>query len=220
MASKIVIFGTGSLAEVAHFYFDHDSEHEVVAFSASGDAISGPTFRGLPLVPFETLHETHPAPEHKVFIAVGYAKMNQTRAKFFRLAKERGYSCVSYLSSRATHWGDTKIGENCFILEDNTLQPFVTIGDNVVLWSGNHVGHHANIGNHTFIASHVVISGKVRIGERCFIGVNATIREDVAVADDCLIGPGALIMKNTAPKEVYVAERTPKFPKDSTRFMT
>ena len=219
MARKLVIFGTGSLAEVAHFYFERDSDFEVVAFTATQDSITEPTFRGLPLLPFEGIQDVFSPADADLFVAVGYARMNEVRMTFFEAAKAKGYYCPTYLSSRATHWGDTAVGENCFILEDNTLQPFVTIGDNVVLWSGNHIGHHASIGSHTFLASHVVVSGKVRIGQRCFIGVNATIREDISIGDNCLIGPGSLILKNAADKEVYLAERTLKFPKDSSRFM-
>ena len=50
-------------------------------------------------------------------------------------------------------------GDNCFILEDNTVQPFVTIGNNVTLWSGNHIGHDSVIEDDCFISSHVVVSG-------------------------------------------------------------
>ena len=83
------------------------------------------------------------------------------------------------------------------------IQPFVRIGSNVILWSGNHVGHHSRIGDHCFIASHVVISGGVTIGEETFVGVNATFRDGVTVGPRNVIGAGALIMKDTAEGEVY-----------------
>lgn len=220
MSTRLIIFGTGELAEVAEFYFQRDSSYEVVAFTATADAVGAREFHGKPLVAFETLATTHPPGDHELFIAVGYSKMNRLRADFFTAAKTMGYRCATYLSSRATHWGDTTIGENCFILEDNTLQPFVTIGDDVVLWSGNHVGHHSTIGSHCFVTSYVVISGYCRIGAYSFIGVNATITENTAVGERNLIGPSSLIQKDTGPDEAYIAERTKKFPKDSSRFMT
>jgi len=36
-------------------------------------------------------------------------------------AKRKGYTLVSYISSKCNHWGDTLIGDNCFIFEDNTI---------------------------------------------------------------------------------------------------
>ena len=102
-------------------------------------------------------------------------------------------------------------GKDVFIFEDNTLQPFTSIGADTILWSGNHIGHHSKIGNHCFISSHVVISGSCTIGNNVFIGVNSTLRDGIHIADESLIGAGSIIMKDTRPKEVYMAERTRPF---------
>ena len=207
--AKVVVFGTGSFAECVHFYLTHDSPHEVVAFTVHEDRIGDQTeLAGLPVVPFESLTKTHPPGECEMFVAVGYAKVNRVRAAICEEAKGKGYGLISYVSSKATTWGDTKIGENVFVFEDNTIQPFVTIGDDTVLWSGNHIGHHATIGPHCFITSHVVISGHVTVGAYCFIGVNATVRDGIAIGEANVIGSAALIMKTTKDDEVYIAPRT------------
>ncbi len=208
--SKIVLFGTGSFAEVAHFFLACDSPHEVVAFTVHQEHRRETTFRGLPVVPFETIEAMYPPADFKMFVAVGYRKMNTLRASVYSEAKTKGYELITYISSKCSHWGDTKIGDNCFIMEDNTLQPFVTIGNDVVLWSGNHIGHHSAIDDHCFLTSHVVVSGHVRVGAYCFIGVNATIRDSVTLGKSCLIGAGALIMRPCRDKEVYVPGRTLK----------
>jgi hypothetical protein len=52
-------------------------------------------------------------------------------------ASNRGYELISYVSAKATTFSGFACGSNCFILEDNTIQPFVTIGNDVVMWSGN-----------------------------------------------------------------------------------
>ena len=84
---------------------------------------------------------------------------------------------ASYVSPRAFVWRNVKLGEHCFIFENNVLQPFVNIGDNVVLWSGNHIGHHSKIGDHCFVSSHVVVSGFCDIGANCFLGRQRDARE-------------------------------------------
>jgi UDP-3-O-[3-hydroxymyristoyl] glucosamine N-acyltransferase len=99
------------------------------------------------------------------------------------------------------------VGRNCFILEDNTIQPFVKIGDNVTLWSGNHIGHDTIIEDHCFITSHVVISGFVHVHPYCFIGVNASLRHAINIAPRTLIGAGAVIMKSTVEDGVYIPPR-------------
>ena len=213
--AKLIIFGAGDIARLAHFYFKTDTDHEVVAFTVDKAYREGDEFQGLPLVDFESITKTHPPSEYKAFVALSYAKMNQIRTDKYLKCKEMGYEVVSYVSSRCSYLTEDPVGENCFILEDNTVQPFVTMGNNVTLWSGNHIGHDSTIEDNCFITSHVVVSGNCHIGESCFIGVNATLRNSLTVAPFTLIGAGAIIMKDTEEKDVYVPERAKLFKKKS-----
>jgi sugar O-acyltransferase (sialic acid O-acetyltransferase NeuD family) len=218
MKEKVVIFGTSFFAEVAHSYFTYESDYEVVGFTANTTHIAEKQFVGLPVIAFEEVEEYYPPDEFKMFIAVGYVKLNKTRARIYDEAKKKGYSLVSYVYPQMKIWPNNEIGENTFIFEDNTIQPFVKIGNNVVLWSGNHVGHHSQIGNHCFITSHVVISGNCQISDYCFIGVNATLRDNISIGESCIIGAGSLIMKSTQDKELYIAKRTKPTPQSTDTF--
>jgi sugar O-acyltransferase (sialic acid O-acetyltransferase NeuD family) len=202
--ARLVIFGASEIAELAHHYFTRDSEHEVVAFTVDQAYRQDDTFLGLPLHDFETIADHYPPTEYQMFVALSYARMNQVRAEKYHHARAKGYTLASYISTRCTWLTDHPAGDNCFILEDNTIQPFVRIGNNVTLWSGNHVGHEAVIEDHCFIASHVVISGHVHIHPYCFIGVNATFHNNLTVAPHTLVGAGAIITKDTVEKGVYV----------------
>jgi len=205
---KVVIFGTGDFAQVAYFYLTNDSPYEIVAFTANKDSIKEKELFGLPVIPFEEVENHYPPDRFGMFIAIGYSNVNKVRANKYYEAKTKGYELISYMNSKATHWGDTEIGDNCFIFENQTIQPFVKIGNNVVIWSGNHIGHHSVIGDHCFITSHVVISGNVKIGPYCFLGVNATIRDGITIARECVIGAGAVILKDTRENAVYAVKST------------
>ena len=211
---KAIVFGTGSFAEVAHYFLTNDSEYEVVAFTISKDNIANSKLLNLPIFAFEDIEKNFCPKEFDMFIAVGYNKMNKIREKFYYEAKTKGYTLLSYISSRATNFINF-IGDNCFIFENNTIQPFVEIGNNVVLWSGNHIGHHTKIEDHVWICSHVVISGNCRIKNNTFIGVNATLRDSITIEKETLVGAAALVMKNTKEKEVYLTDRTKVFKKNS-----
>lgn len=206
--ARVVVFGTGEQAALAHYFLTHDSPHEVVAFTADRAYCSVPEYLGLPVVPFEDLERSHPPAAYELFILTNFRRMNHFRAERFASAKSRGYRCVSYVSSRAHTWPNLTIGENCCITPGNTIDPFVEIGDDVVLWSGNHVGHHSRIGDHAYVTSHVTISGDVRIEPFCVFGVNATIRDRITIAHNCLVGAGALVLRDTKPFEVYKAGAT------------
>lgn len=213
--AKVVIFGTGDIARLAHFYFQRDSEHDAVAFTVDKAYRKGSEYCGLPVVDFEEVVEAYSPNAYQMFVALSYARMNKVRAEKYYQAKEKGYSLVSYVSSRCTFLTEHPVGENCFILEDNTIQPFVRIGNNVTLWSGNHIGHDSEIEDHCFLASHIVVSGYVHINRYCFIGVNATLRNSINIAAGTLIGAGAVIMKDTIEKGVYLPQRAELFSKNS-----
>lgn len=201
---KLIIIGDSAFAEVAYEYFTYDSEYEVVAFSVEKEYLKRETLFGLPVVPFETIEDHYFPGEHGFFVAIVYTQMNQLRTRFYREAKNKGYTPASYISPRAFVWRNCEIGEHCFIFEDNVIQPFVKIGSNVVLWSGNHIGHHSVIKDHCFISSHVVISGLCEIGESCFLGVNSTMADTVNVGKKCLVGAGALILGDVEDEQKVI----------------
>lgn len=205
---EIVIFGTGDIGRLANVYFDRDSEYQVVAFTVDRAYMQDETFEGRPVVPFEEVRDRFPPSRYAMFVAMSYTRMNQVRSEKYDAAKRIGYELVSYVSSRCTYLSDYPPGDNCFILEDNTIQPFARIGSDVTLWSGNHIGHDSVIGDHCFITSHVVVSGNTTIGDHCFVGVNATLRNSITIAPETLIGAGAIVMKNTNEKEVVMPARS------------
>jgi sugar O-acyltransferase (sialic acid O-acetyltransferase NeuD family) len=205
---KLVIVGDRVFAEIAHEYFDHDSPYEVVGFSVEAAYRGGDSFRGLPLVDFEALHETFDPSEHSVFVALTYGQVNRLRTRLADAAAAMGFPLASYVSSRAFVWRNVELGEHCFVFEDNTVQPFVKVGRNCVLWSGNHIGHHSTIGDNVFMASHAVVSGNVEIGDNCFIGVNATIVNDISIGRDSWIGPSVVLTRDVEPASVWRPPRS------------
>jgi|TARA_R100000005_G_scaffold96339_1_gene82498 sugar O-acyltransferase (sialic acid O-acetyltransferase NeuD family) len=208
MTNKLIIFGNSQIAELAQFYFNRHTDYEVAAFCVDRAYLKEESFCGCPIVPFEDVETVYSPEDYSFFVALSYTKLNILRRERFEAAKAKGYRLASYISPYATLLNDGRIGENCFILEDNTIQPFVTIGDNVTLWSGNHIGHHSTIENHCFISSHVVVSGGVRVEEQCFLGVNATLRDGITIGARSVIGAGTVILGNVDPEGVYITERT------------
>jgi sugar O-acyltransferase (sialic acid O-acetyltransferase NeuD family) len=139
---------------------------------------------------------------------MGYGQVNKAREGKVREAEEKGYSLASHISPRAMVWSQFKANPNTIIMENDVVQPFVTIGKNVTMWSGNHVGHHTSIADHCFIASHAVISGSVHIGEGTFIGVNATIRDNIRIGAHNVLGAGTLILGDTPDNAVFMGSAT------------
>lgn len=202
--AKVIIFGIQDFAQLANFYLRHDSEHEVAAFCVNEQYLpEGGVFEGLPVIGFERVEAAYPPTAFSFFAPMSPKGMNRTRESVYNEIKAKGYELISYISSKATVFPGAQIGDNCFILEDNTIQPFTTIGNNVVLWSGNHIGHHCTIKDHVSFTSHVVLSGHCVVEPYSFFGVNATIRDGIHVAEGTLVAMAAAITRDTEPWGIY-----------------
>ena len=212
----MLIVGVGSQARLARFYFERDSGVEVVAFSVDSKYINSDEYCGLPVVPLEEVKVRFPPSDYSAFVAIGYSNMNMSRANLCERLLSDDYFLESYVSPHCNFFSDENVGHNCFILEDNTIQPFVKIGNNVTIWSGNHIGHDVEIGNHVFISSHVVISGFTKIGDFSFLGVNSTLRDSISIGEKSLIGAGATIMKSTESESVWLPAKSIELNKKST----
>lgn len=193
---KIVIFGSSEIAELAKYYFEKEKQEKIAAFTVDDEYVREENFLGQPMVPFSELSKSFPPNEYSMHVALSYKGLNKLREDKYHQAKKSGYKLESFISQDAFISNEAPIGDNCFILENQTIQPFVSIGNNVMLWSGNHIGHGTLIGDHTYFASHVVVSGNCKIGQRCFFGVNATIKDYITIGDDCFVSMGASVTKD------------------------
>lgn len=215
MEKQLIIVGTGLFAEVATAYFEEYTDYRVAAFACHERYRRSDMLHGRPLLAIESITTQYPPTEYEVFVAIGYGKMNRMRQAVYTELKALGYRCANFVHPSVKIWSSTTLGDNVFIFEDNTIQPFTHIGSDTILWSGNHIGHHSTVGDHCFISSHVVISGSCTLGNNLFIGVNATFHDGLTIADECLIGAGAIIAKSTEAKQVFVPSSTKPFPKSS-----
>lgn len=208
--NKLIIVGDSAFAEIACEYFEHDTALKVTCFAVENAFRKRDALLSKPVVDLETLPQSFPPEEHAFYAAITYAQLNRLRRRLHDRMQHAGYGAVSYVSPRAFVSPSAKIGSHCFVMENNVVQPSVTIEDNVVLWSGNHIGHHSRVRNNVFVSSHVVISGFCDIGANTFLGVNCAIGNNLTVGKDCWIGPGAVIAKDTKDGEIYRApESTP-----------
>ncbi|QDP72344.1 acetyltransferase [Legionella israelensis] len=214
---KLVLIGAGELARIAYEYFTYDSDYEVVGFSVEKDYLNETILYDKPVVPFEDITEHFSPKTYEAFVSVPASQLNRLRTRLYKDVKAKGYRCATYISSHAFVWRNAEIGENCFIFEDNTIQPFVKIGNNVILWSGNHIGHQTVIEDNCFLSSHVVVSGYCHIGESCFLGVNSTLNDKVTIPRDCIIASGSLVSKSLEiPEKIYYGAPAKEMPKKSS----
>jgi sugar O-acyltransferase (sialic acid O-acetyltransferase NeuD family) len=198
----LVIFGTGAFADLAHYYFTHDSIFDVVGFTVDGAYLSEPRFKGLPVVPFEEVRVHFPPDTHSMFVALGLHRVNRTRAEKVAAAENQGYRLASFVSSRAGVHGDLVVHPNTMIMEHAVFHPSVEVGRNTIVWSASRIAFRTRIGHHCWVVS-AILGESVVVGDYTFVGLNATIAPSVSIGDGNIVGAGAVIMENTRDGEVY-----------------
>jgi len=104
-----------------------------------------------------------PKHEFSVFVAVGYQKLNIVRSELLIELKNKGYHVVSDIHPSANLPIDLTYRENCFIMNNVSIQPCVSIGSNNFIWSGCIIGHHSNIGNNNWLTSDAKFSGNLTL---------------------------------------------------------
>jgi sugar O-acyltransferase (sialic acid O-acetyltransferase NeuD family) len=196
--NKVIIFGNNDLAQMAKWYFNHDTNLCPVAFVVDKEYIKESILDNLPVIAYDQIKELSPK-EHLFFCPCAN---NLLRYRKYTEIKSQGYTFCNYVSSKATVL--SPVGENCFILEDNTIQPFVEIGNNIIMWSGNHIGHHSIIKDHSFFTSHVVLCGHCTVESFSWFGVNSTIRDNLIIAEGTFIGMASVVTSNTESWSKYM----------------
>ncbi len=207
MKKKLLIFGDGEIADLAFFYFSAKSDYKICAFIV--DNPKQDKFKKLPLLSSEDFENDFSNEEYAIHIALSYRNLNKNREEKFLYFDKKKYDFASYISDRSTILTDKKnLGRNLFILEEQSIQTGVKIGDNVMIWSNNHIGHNSIISSHTYVSSNVTISGNCEIGKRCFFGVNSCVADFVKVGDDCFITMGSVINSNLKNDSTTVNKST------------
>jgi len=203
MIKNVIIFGIGKIAEVAYYFLKNDTNLNVVAFTLEKNFIKDSKIKfNLSIESFEDLEKKYLPNEYLLFAPCTASNLNKFRERIYEEGKKKGYTFYTYISTKANIYTD-EIGENCFILENNTVQPYTKIGNNCILWSGNHIGHHSIIEDSVFITSQVVISGMCQIKKYCYLGVNSSLKDNIILEEGTVVGMSSCITKNTEGNSIY-----------------
>jgi sugar O-acyltransferase (sialic acid O-acetyltransferase NeuD family) len=215
----LVIFGAGAFAELAHYYFNHDSPYRVIGFTVDAPFVREDQFQGLPVVPFDEVEMHFPPASHAMFVAVGIHRVNRTRASRVAAAEAKGYRLASFVSSRAAVYPDLVVQPNTMIMEHAHFHPFVSVGRNTIVWSASRIAFRGRIGDHCWLVS-PILGESVTLGDYTFVGLGATIAPSLTIGRANLIGAGALILKDTADEQVFRGQASTAARAPSSRLWT
>ena len=216
MKKELIIFGAGKMAEVITYFFERDSEYQIVAYSVDDIYTNQDTYLGKPLIKLSEVFDIYSPSSYTIFVATGYQGMNQLRSSKYDYFKKNGYSFASYVSPLVK--GNFTIGENTIIMDGALIQPCVTFGNNVFVWGGAMVGHHAIVEDHCWLTGGCLVGGVARIGKNTFVGMGAVVGHEVSVGDKCMLGAATLSIRNIGEGVVLIAAPTEPHRLNSDQF--
>jgi len=127
--------------------------------------------------------------------------MNSVREKFYTKFKLKGFNMASFIHP-SSYVYSLKIGENNFVMDNVSINPFSKIGNNNIFWSGSIIGHHCTIGNNNFFSGNSTISGNCIVKKNNFFGVNTSTKDGITISNKCFIDANQHINKDLK-SEVY-----------------
>jgi sugar O-acyltransferase (sialic acid O-acetyltransferase NeuD family) len=207
----VIIFGAGSLAQMASFYLKEQGV-EVRAFVIdSGIKSTAPKLDGKDIVTADQLKTFSPR-EFDAFVAIGYSQNNKNREAKISFLKKMNYQLISIRSSQATV--QSELTENSFVMAQAIIEPFVKMGIGNIFWSGSQVCHHSTLGDYNFFGPKALVCGDVTMGSHNFIGGHSTIRDGIRVGDSTVVGAHTLILEDLESRTVTTTKGTLPFRKD------
>jgi len=203
---NLVIFGTGKIAEAITYFFERDSEYNILSYVVDDEFVINESFLGKPVIKKSLFLNTYFKENIYLFVALGYQGINKLRKERYLDFKNLGFKFASYVSPSVTR--KFEIGENSIVMDGSVLQPIITIGNNVFIWGGAMIGHHTIIQDNVWLTGGGLIGGGVTIGESTFIGMGAIVGQEVKLGKQCMIGAGALIVRNIDDKSVVLTQQS------------
>lgn len=204
--ADLIVFGTGKAALVASFYLDRFSDDFVVGYTVDDAYVDSDTFNGKPLVPWSELEQRFPPSQVHLLGPVTAARLNSLRRDRFHEGKQRGYSFASFVHPESQNHANV-IGENCFILDSCTIQPYVRIDDNVIVWSKTIIGHHSRVEEGCFLSSLVGVGGSVHVGRESYLGGFCSTGTGIILGARSVLLNGAFVSRDGPDDSVYVGQK-------------
>lgn len=193
---KIIIYGTGKLAQMLYYLLKESSEYDAVCFAADEEYCKQDSFLSLPLIPFSRIEKSCPPDQYRMLTVVGGLSGSGIRQTMYQNAKGKGYKHINYIHPTAVIEGSIEMGENNIIFPYTILGFSGKLGDNNIIREKVYLGHEFIVENHCFFGVGCNIGGESKIGSLSYIAMDSTISNNIAIREETFVGIGSLVLKN------------------------
>tara|TARA_Y100000589_G_scaffold332322_1_gene391726 strand:+ start:3627 stop:4286 length:660 start_codon:yes stop_codon:yes gene_type:complete len=206
---EIYIFGTGDVAEIIA---DYVLNKGIKIRNFVDFEIHKKKILNIPVIKYsKNLNKEIP-----IFVAIGYKELNKNRSDKIEFLKNHEWNFANIVCSSISNQLQ---GENIFIANNVSIQPYAEIYSGNFIWDNCVIGHHCKLEENTWITSGSVIGGYTKLGKNSFLGINSSISHMLNIGEYSFIGAGSLVSKNLNKNSVIIKKNDKLSPFDSEYFI-
>lgn len=200
---KVIIYGTGKLAQMVYYLMKADTRYEIIGFAADIEYCNADTFMDVSLVPIDEAFSIFPPTTCKMLTVIGGLTNIEIRKTMYDRAHSHGYESINYIHPTAILEGEITFGNNNIIFPYCVLGFSGSFGDNTIVREKVYLGHDFKVGNHCFIGVGCTIGGTSQIDDFAYIAMESTVIDHTTIARRSFIGIGSLVLTDTMENAKY-----------------
>jgi len=136
-----------------------------------------------------------------VIVAIGDNVIRFEKQQFLELS---GCTIATIIHPKSTISRFASIEKGSVVFAGAIINPFVQIGQSVIVNTAATIDHDCIIGNGAHIAPGAHIAGGVTVGTLTWVGIGASIRQYLDIGDHIIIGAGAVVVCHLRTPGTYI----------------
>jgi sugar O-acyltransferase (sialic acid O-acetyltransferase NeuD family) len=127
---------------------------------------------------------------------LGFASIRNMlrREKLFNRFLASGGKAINAISEKAFLFSSVSIGQGNIVCPLANMGANVRMGSNCIVFSNSTIEQDTTIGNNVNIAPGVSFGGGCKVGSHVFVGIGSVIKDQVAIGNNVVIGAGSLVL--------------------------
>lgn len=179
---------------------------ELIGYAESTELVQNPY--GLVFLGDETKEEFNWNICKNYVLGVG---ANSIRERIASRVIAHGGQLLSIIHPNASVSANVVIGSGTFVARLVSVNPLVSIGQNVILNTSCSIDHECQIESNVHIAPGAVLAGNVKVKGGAFIGANSVIKEGVFIGERAVVGAGSVVIRDVEAESVVVGNPAKRY---------
>jgi UDP-perosamine 4-acetyltransferase len=137
-------------------------------------------------------------------MGIGGYTDNSLRKRIYENLKKIGFQVISAIHPTASISRTVLMGEGNVVFSGVVINPYVRLGNNIIVATGSTIDHDTVIKDHSFISAGVTVGAETKIEEEVLLALGSKVISGVTICKGAMIGAGCVITGNICEPGTYV----------------